>query len=161
VAALAMGGCSAFDPHILPAEEVYEAGTATGASDAASDAASGAESGSVSFGRDIRPLMDRDNGDGHPHGCKLCHYGPSGPGTTQTGLQFDTLGALRRSSPSHPPTVKAGDPAGSVLVQKLRGTTAFGQRMPRDGAPNHYWTEAEIQLVEQWIAEGAQGADSE
>jgi hypothetical protein len=146
-------GCSAFDPHLGARNEADndDAYTTDGASDSAT----------VSFARDIRPLMDRDNGADHPHGCKFCHYTATGAGAVQSGLRLETLGQLRNSPALHGPIVKAGDPAGSPLVQKLHGTFAVGLRMPRDGSPDHYWTDAEIALVETWIAQGAQGADTE
>jgi hypothetical protein len=150
----AASACSALDPHIGPRRDDDD-----GAYDADTGASDGA--GVVSFKNDIRPLMDRDDGATHPHGCKKCHYDPTGQGAIQVGLRLDTLGQLRTTGIDKPMII-AGDPAHSILVQKLKGTyAARPQRMPRDGAPGNYWTDAEIALVEQWIAQGAQGADDE
>jgi hypothetical protein len=44
-------------------------------------------------------------------------------------------------------------------VQKLVGDYFEGLPMPKDGPP--YWSQDEIQLVIDWIAEGANGGDSE
>ncbi len=115
----------------------------------------------VVFGRDIRPLMDRDPTD-TARGCKLCHYSTesSHPGLDLSGLDLSTLGALRRGgNDTRLNIVIPYDPEGSALVQKLRGTFAVGARMPRNGPP--YWSEAEIELVETWIAQGAKGDDTE
>ena len=116
----------------------------------------------VQFGRDIRPLMDRLASDPTGHGCRACHYStePSHTGIVEVQLDMATLGALRRGG-AHTSAniIIPGDPAHSALVQKLRGTYPDGLRMPRDGPP--YWTEAQINLVERWIAQGAKGYDSE
>ena len=50
------------------------------------------------------------------------------------------------------PVVLPGDPDGSVLAQKLLGTQTFGGMMPPNGA----LPPAEIQLVIDWIAAGAE-----
>lgn len=128
-------------------------------SDGTSDSA---DAGGVSFARDIRPLMDRSGTDPTGHGCKRCHY-PSVPpagGFVNSGLDLETLGKLRLGGKtSGARIVVPGKPEESALVQKLRGTYAFGARMPKDGPP--FWSEAEIALVETWIREGAKGADDE
>lgn len=116
----------------------------------------------VLFGRDIRPLMDRESIDPTGHGCKSCHYSTesSHVGTDATGLDLSTLGALRRGGNNTQLNIVIPyDPEGSALVQKLRGTFAVGERMPRNGPP--YWTDEDIGLVETWIAQGAKGDDSE
>ncbi len=55
------------------------------------------------------------------------------------------------SSGDNGPAIIAGDPDGSVLVQKLNGTQTFGTIMPPDGR----LPEADIQLIIDWIASGA------
>lgn len=127
--------------------------------DALSDAPDAAP---VSFRRDIRPLMDRASTDATGHGCRACHYStqPSHVGLDATGLDLATLGALRRGGVlSGTSIVVAGDPAASVLVQKLEGTYPTGARMPHDGPP--YWSVDDVAKVKRWIAEGALGADDE
>lgn len=47
--------------------------------------------------------------------------------------------------------VKPGDPSGSVLWNKLAGTNVYGQQMPQGGS----LTLPEINLIENWISEGA------
>jgi len=52
----------------------------------------------------------------------------------------------------HAPVVRPGDPAGSLLIQKLRGTQSEGAPMPLGGNP---LSEEEIRTIESWIAAGA------
>jgi len=117
---------------------------------------------SVSFHRDIRPIMNRPRfGDPAGPGCRECHYStePSHAGTDLSGLDLATLGALRRGgATSGAKIVVAGKPCSSVIVQKLLGTYN-GFQMPKDSS--RHWTAAEVQLVIDWIAEGAVGGDSE
>lgn len=116
----------------------------------------------VSFERDLRPLLDRVPADPSGHGCKKCHYStePEHVGLDLGGLDLATLGSLRKGGlTSGASVVVPGHPDESAIVQKLRGTYPFGERMPRDGPP--HWTEAEIELMSAWIAAGAKGADGE
>lgn len=122
----------------------------------------GAAPATVSFRRDIRPLMDRSETDPRGPGCSACHYTTTGNqlGILDGQLDMTTLGKLRRGGKTSKDTILVpGDPDGSALVQKLRGTYPVGSRMPWNGPP--YWTDAEVRLVATWIAEGAQGADDE
>jgi hypothetical protein len=107
----------------------------------------------IAFGRDIRPLMDRS--------CKTCHYPtePTPTGWEQTGLDLTTLGSLRQGGfQTGNSIVVPGNPYASALVRKLQGTYDTGQRMPRTGP---YLTDAEIEIVELWIEQGAEGDPSE
>ncbi len=84
--------------------------------------------------------------------CSACHR----PGGTPPDLTFAGGRALvGASSPLYPGRVLvvAGDVAGSFLHHKVRGTQAAGEgaRMPV-GAP---LSEAELALVDDWIAAGA------
>ncbi|MDF2695319.1 MAG: hypothetical protein K0S65_3702, partial [Labilithrix sp.] len=115
----------------------------------------------VVFKTDIRPLMN--GGVAGTKGCKQCHYGSNAAGTREglleTGLDLEKLQTLRRGGRRTPPDsiVVAGKPCSSAIVKKLQGT--FGDaRMPKNGP---YWDATKIQLVIDWIAEGAQGADDE
>jgi hypothetical protein len=136
-----------------------DGGTPTPITDGGVD---GAAPMTVLFGRDIRPLMNRTETDPTGPGCSACHYTTTG---TQIGildgqLDMTTLGKLRRGGKTSANNIIVpGKPDASALVQKLRGTYAVGSRMPWNGPP--YWTDAEIQLVATWIAEGARGADDE
>jgi hypothetical protein len=150
MAAVVCAGCSAFDPHFGALQPEGQDDDAEAADDR------------VVFERDIRPLMDRAADDPEGPGCARCHYStaPLHVGFDLGGLDLATLGALRAGgATSGTDIVVPGDPGGSVLVQKLRGTHSFGARMPRN-APR-YWNDEETGLVEQWILEGAEGADDE
>ena len=134
------------------AQEAGSVGTSEGHADAGALAP-------VDFGRDIRPLMSRD--DNAPFGCKRCHYrdGADPQGRELGGLDLTTLGDLRRGGVSSKRgIVVPGDPGASAIVQKLEGTYARGSRMPKDRAP---WSAEEIGLVRRWIAEGARGSDDQ
>jgi hypothetical protein len=48
--------------------------------------------------------------------------------------------------------VEPGDPNNSYLIQKLEGTAGTGRRMPLNGTP---LAQADINVIRQWIAEGA------
>lgn len=113
----------------------------------------------VVFRRDLRPILER--GDGPPAGCKRCHDPSSSApqGFDLGGLDLTTLGALRRGGvTSGARIVVPGDPAASILIQKLEGTYGRGARMPKDLMP---LAPAEIALFARWIAEGANGTDDE
>jgi hypothetical protein len=114
----------------------------------------------VSFARDIRPLMS--GAVVGTKGCKACHYPTNLAGTRdgflETGLDLETLGALRRGGRNtNAAIVVPGSPCGSAIVKKLQGTFG-GARMPKGGP---YWRPEQIQLVVDWIAEGARGEDAE
>jgi hypothetical protein len=144
-------GCGDLDPAVGGLEPPAPAATGT------------ATSGVVDFGRDIRPLMSRvPVPPPASQGCARCHYSTitPHPGIDIGGLDLTTLGTLRLGgTTSGANIVIAGDPEGSSLVQKLQGTYYFGDRMPKNGPP--FWTDAEIGLVIDWIAQGAKGADDE
>ena len=114
----------------------------------------------VVFATDIRPLLDGEV-DG-TKGCKGCHYGTATgtrEGLLQSGLDLEKLRTIRLGGRNTPPDrlVVPGKPCSSAMVQKLQGTFG-GARMPKEGP---YWEPAKIQLVIDWIAEGAQGGDDE
>jgi hypothetical protein len=116
----------------------------------------------VSFRLQIRPLMDRTNDDPSGHGCITCHYStqPSHACTDITGLDVATLGALRQGGVlSGANIIIPGKPCESALVQKLQGDYFQGLQMPKDGPP--FWSGEQIQLVKDWIVEGAIGEDDE
>lgn len=116
----------------------------------------------VSFKDDIRPMIKRSASDPDSKGCYPCHDGRAAKhvGLDLGGLDLSTLGKLREGGgTSGKNLVKPGDPAGSAIIQKLKGTYPFGTRMPKSGPP--FWSDEEIAIVEQWIVEGARGEDDE
>ena len=112
----------------------------------------------VSFKDQIRPLM---NGTfASPRPCMDCHYASRGTmeGLAATGFDLETLGTLRKGGRrTFDDIVVPGQPCKSAIVQKIKGTYE-GARMPKGGP---YWNAQQIQLMIDWIAEGANGADNE
>jgi hypothetical protein len=87
--------------------------------------------------------------------CEQCHAGANAP----VGLRLDAASAfaLLVGVPSGEQPgilrVKPGDPDGSYLIQKLEGRASTGERMPRGLPP---LAQADIDVIRQWIADGAQ-----
>ncbi len=105
----------------------------------------------VSFSSDIHPLIFRSVG-----GCS-CHLPTpigDGQGTAISGLNLSSLSTLRMGGfNSGARIIIAGDPCSSIMYQKLSDAPPFGSWMPLNGPP--YWTSDELQLLHDWIAEGA------
>jgi Planctomycete cytochrome C len=91
----------------------------------------------VSFSRDIQPIFTR-------YGCNSCHGGSG-------GLVVATVAEILKGG-NHGPAVVPGDPAVSLMIQKLSPTPPFGDRMPQGGA---YLPDATIQIIRDWIDQGA------
>jgi mono/diheme cytochrome c family protein len=81
--------------------------------------------------------------------CAGCH-GASNP---KAGVSLVSYDALMKGGHDGP-IVKAGDPAGSELVQVMRGAQGH-KMMPPNGPPA---TEAQIKTVEDWIKAGAKSS---
>ncbi len=159
--------CAPFDPRVGALQEGGDDATAPpvdagDGSTAISDAArpDGAASG-VSFALQLRPLINRAQGDPAGGGCRDCHDStqPRHPGFDMSGFDTSTLKAIRRGGASSGARILvAGDPSGSAMVEKLEGRQTTGARMPRGETP---WAASDIALLRRWIAEGAQGGDDE
>lgn len=111
----------------------------------------------VDFATEIRPRFD--GAVPNLKGCGSCHYptGSTREGLDAVGLDLSTLGNVRNGGVNTRGTIiVAGSPCKSALVQKLRGTFG-GARMPKTGP---YWGPQDIQVVMDWIAEGAKGDPS-
>jgi hypothetical protein len=94
---------------------------------------------SIDFNREIRPIIS-DN-------CFTCH----GPDEKQrmARLRLDTRdGAFAKAG-----LIVAGDPAASRLYQRISAADV-SQRMPPPDS-GHALTPAQIELIRQWIAQGA------
>ncbi|MEZ5399339.1 MAG: DUF1553 domain-containing protein [Bryobacteraceae bacterium] len=91
----------------------------------------------VDFNRDIRPIFSDK--------CFTCH----GPDQSKrpTPLRLDTAEGIAHA-------VKPGDPAGSVILERLRSGDP-ARRMPPKYAGHDPLPAAKIALIEQWIREGA------
>ena len=111
----------------------------------------------VSFKDQIRPILAGKQGTPP---CGMCHSPVAGTmeGFNATNFDIRTLGSIRKGGiNTRGTTIVAGQPCESAIVQKLKGT--FGDaRMPKGGP---YWSAEQIQLMIDWIAEGAIGADDE
>jgi methionine-rich copper-binding protein CopC len=87
--------------------------------------------------------------------CTTCHSGASAP----YGLRLDATNSyalLVGVDSGEVPTlqrVQAGNPDASYLIQKLIGSAAVGDRMPYGGP---YLPQSTIDVIRQWIANGAQ-----
>lgn len=86
--------------------------------------------------------------------CTQCHAGGNAP----EGLRLDAANAfgdlVNRPSGQVPGTLRVnpGSPNVSYLIQKLEGTAAEGERMPRGGDP---LPQATFNFIRQWITDGA------
>lgn len=112
----------------------------------------------VSFKDQIRPIMAGKVPG--PPACGTCHSPVAGTmeGFIATGFDVRTLGSVRLGGRNtFDDIIVPGKPCESALVQKLKGTYG-GARMPKGGP---YWTAEQIQLLIDWIAEGAIGAADE
>lgn len=92
--------------------------------------------------------------------CTACHAGGSAP----LGLRLDagnSYALLVNVASVEVPSlsrVKPGDPDNSYIVQKIEGRAAVGGRMPLGGPA---LSQANIDLIRQWIAEGAPAPTSQ
>ena len=104
----------------------------------------------VSFRSEIRPLLARSKA-----GCS-CHLPSSsgpGPGIRLGGFDLSSLSSLRAGGfNSGSGIVVAAQPCDSVMYQKVYEAPPFGSRMPLGGP---YWSDQELALLHDWIAEGA------
>jgi hypothetical protein len=110
----------------------------------------------VDFKRDLRPLISGEVPG--TKGCKSCHFPGVGTqeGFLETGLNLSKLQDLRKGGQNTGTgVVIPGKPCSSAIVKKLQGTFG-GARMPKGGP---YWDASKIQIMIDWIAEGAQGGD--
>ncbi|HYU15034.1 MAG TPA: hypothetical protein VEL05_03155 [Candidatus Acidoferrum sp.] len=87
--------------------------------------------------------------------CIDCHSGGGlAIGFRVSGLNLSSYALLRRGGiASGEAIVLPGRPCESILVQKVGQAPPFGARMPINGPP--FMTADEVQLLSDWIAEGA------
>ena len=110
---------------------------------------------------DVLPTLESIQQNVFTPGCGLagCHEGPAGPGLP-SGMDLTSAAASRASLVDVPSLqavpallrVEPGNADGSYLVQKLEGTAAVGQQMPRGGPPLSPET---IAVIRSWIDSGA------
>ena len=94
----------------------------------------------VDYSREIRPLLAKR--------CYSCH----GPGEQESGLRVDNETSVKSELESGEHAIIAGQPDESELIARVTSDDEF-TRMPPEGKP---LTEQEVQLLKQWISEGAQ-----
>lgn len=99
--------------------------------------------GGVQFNKDIRPLLSEN--------CFHCH-GPD-PGSRKAGLRLDTKEGFFASTDKRGPTVVAGKPEDSPMFQRLVSQDPDEHMPPAE--THKELKSSEIELVRQWIAEGA------
>lgn len=121
-----------------PASAAATPASASTASATASTAGAAASGATLSFKTDIQPIFTTN--------CTPCHI------TTKTkGLSLATYDGVMAGGQDGV-VVKAGDPNGSLLVQKIKGTQTIGARMPYNKPP---LPDDQIQKISDWVAQGA------
>ncbi len=87
--------------------------------------------------------------------CATCHSGANAPRGLRldAGNSYALLVGVASSEVPNLQRVRPGDPGASYLLQKIEGSAAVGQRMPLGGP---YLPQATIEVIRQWIANGAQ-----
>jgi hypothetical protein len=104
-----------------------------------------------------REIFNSGDSNGRP-ACIQCHNAANA--AVAAGLIL-TNGVSYQNLVNRPSTGRAGavrvipnDPDGSYLIQKIEGAPGIaGDRMPQGGP---YLTAAQISVIRQWIAQGAQ-----
>jgi Protein of unknown function (DUF1553)/Protein of unknown function (DUF1549)/Planctomycete cytochrome C len=98
----------------------------------------------VDYVRHIKPLLKER--------CSACH----GTLKQQGKLRLDTVPLIVKGGKSGP-AIKPGDPAGSLLLERVSDPDE-DSRMPPEGKP---LSAEQISLLKTWIAEGAKGPADE
>lgn len=108
-----------------------------------STAASGGER--VDFNRDIRPILTQH--------CTACHGGVKEAG----GISFVSKEGAMGTGESGERAVVPGDPSKSEMLRRIRSTDPDEvMPKPKHGPP---LPESQIELIERWIAQGAEWRD--
>jgi len=123
----------------LPSSDAL-AGTLGWTGPAASDWRRFHQDTTISFSRDVFPILERT--------CVSCHggVGPDGEVVTEEGLDMTTYEKLIAGS-LYGTVVEPGDPDESYLMELI-----IGGDMPKEGDP---LAPEEIEVIRRWIAAGA------
>ena len=100
----------------------------------------------VDYQEEIRPILNKK--------CFKCHSGPRAKGK----LRMDSESTFSERIGGDDPVIKPGDPASSLLAIKAGLPRSDGEAMPPPPARERgaeAMTTAELNLVKQWISEGA------
>lgn len=93
------------------------------------------------MGASIRPMLDRF--------CISCH----GPAKQKGNYRMDTFALLVAGGATGKPVIMPGDPVHSEMLRRLRLPRGDKKAMPPEGQLRP--SEAEMKLLEWWIAQGA------
>jgi mono/diheme cytochrome c family protein len=96
----------------------------------------------VVFARDIQPLLAKH--------CLVCH----GPDKSEAGLKLNSAEQAGAKLDSEQRAIVPGQPIQSELLRRVRATG--DERMPPEGDP---LSSKDIELLEQWIRQGAEFAE--
>ena len=97
----------------------------------------------VSFSKDVRPVLESR--------CGECHT-PGNPGYEASQLSFASYESLMKGT-QYGPVVIAGDSASSNLVVLIEGRADPSIKMPHAGAPQ--MSASEIETIHRWVEQGA------
>ena len=103
------------------------------------DTARAADSDKISFGKNIRPLLEQH--------CSQCHE----PDNKHAGFDVTNYREFKRGGESGR-AITPGEPENSLLMDKILGKSQ--PRMPSKLAP---LSDKEISLFRKWIEQGAHG----
>ena len=106
--------------------------------------------GPLSYARDVEPMFVKECGD--------CHGGdnPKKGLDLEKGKGYARLIGVKSQEVATMDIVKAGDPANSYLWLKLTHTATEGKGMPRTIFGSKKLPKDSLDLVQTWIAGGAQ-----
>lgn len=96
----------------------------------------------INYSTQIQPIFDES--------CTSCHYDGLSESSVNLSSYRDVMNSVGDQYGVN--IVVAGEPDNSPLVDKIEPDPEFGARMPQIGSP---LTDAEIDTIRQWIAEGA------
>lgn len=94
----------------------------------------------VDYATDIQPIFTAN--------CISCHGGAN-------GLHLDSYANVMAGNSNNGPVITAGNADNSILVQKISGTADFGGQMPAGNSSYFDNHQDELQLIKDWINEGA------
>ena len=92
---------------------------------------------------DIQPIFNEN--------CTGCHGSTDG----SASLSLNNYDNLMVGISNNGPIIIPGDASNSVLIQKINGSSDFGNRMPPNNQTYFDSNEEELQLIIDWINEGA------
>ncbi len=93
----------------------------------------------IVYGDDIQPIFDSH--------CVACHGGQSGVTLGSYSAVMSSVGEQYNQN-----VVVPGEPDDSPIVEKIEPNPSIGERMPQGGP---YLDDEQINLIRQWIEEGA------